>query len=576
MHLRDYQDDTATGVEDAFTKNRSTLVLLPTGCGKTVTFAYIVHRRCQATGKRGLIMAHREELIWQGANKIFDITGERPEVEMGDSHAQRHGLLSNSDVVVASVQTLNAGRDCKQCYAKHPDHDDAPLDPPCPCICTDGVMRRMAKFDPMDFCILVIDEAHHATASTYRRVVDYFMEGNPDLVLLGVTATSDRADESALGQIFDSVAYSMDILDAIDGGWLVPILQQWVVIESIDLSWIKTTAGDLNEKQLEEELTKDENLWGIAQATFEYSEDRPTLVFAATVAHAQKISDILNSRRPGKSICIHGKTPPDERRRLLAEYALGEYQYLCGCGVFLEGFDEPRISCVAMARPTKSRTLYAQAVGRGTRPVAPPGELTPQARVAGIANSHKPNMLVLDFVGNSGKHKLISTADILGGRYDDEVVEAAKCKAKGKPGNQDLKAQLEESDDNLREHRKRVHAGVKAKLVSISPFDAFDVNLGREPGWQKGKAPTPNQIRAIEAMGVSVKESLTGWQATKILQGAAKRRNEGLSSFKQIKTLGKFGVDAKEMGFQHASQMLDAIAKNGWRVPQGLGLMNPI
>lgn len=570
MNLRDYQQAFVAGVHDQFQKgSRSTLGILPTGCGKTVCFSTIAR---DWTEGRVLILAHREELIFQAANKIEAITGDRPEIEMADYRASRHGLLTASNVIVSSVQTQNSGRQCPICSQLSCDYCKGEYQscPTCSvqCLqceeCLGGIVRRMLRFDPMEFGLVIVDEAHHATADSYRRILAYYGR-NPALRILGVTATPDRADEQAMGTVFDSIAYEYGILDAINNGWLVPIQQQWVTVENLDLSKVKTTAGDLNQGELEQVMIDEETIHGVVSPTIEIAGDRATLVFAASVQHAELTADVFNRHKPNSAICIHGETPKEQRRELLERYSKGEYQYLCGCGVFLEGFDEPRIEVIAMARPTKSRPLYAQAIGRGTRPIYPPMELTPEERRAGIAASPKPHMLVLDFVGNSGRHKLISTADILGDALPDEFVDRAVklAQSKGKPVN--MTEQFEELEKVIEaEKRKKIKADAKYHAQSMDPFDIFDITPPREPGWHKGRKPTEGQLEYLERKGVPTKE-LSFCQASKLIETMKQRHAENLCTFKQVKIIRRYGIDASNWEFSRASAYIDQLAKNNWK-----------
>ena len=570
MDLRDYQRTFCDNVLSQFEiGSRSTLGILPTGCGKTVCFSTIARDWKEG---RVLILAHREELIFQAADKIEAITGDRPEIEMADYRAARHGLLTASNVIVSSVQTQNSGKSCPVCsqlscdfcqgeYHKCPQCSQQVLQ--CE-ICLGGIVRRMQRFDPEEFGLVIVDEGHHATADSYRRILAYYGR-NPNLKVLLVTATPDRADEQAMGSVCDSVAFEYGILDAINDGWLVPIKQQWVTVDGLDLSKVKTTAGDLNQGELEAVMVDEENIHGIVSPTMEIAGDRATLVFTASVAQAELTKDVFNRHRSNSAICIHGGTDKDERRVLLERYSKGEFQYLCGCGVFLEGFDEPRIQVIAMARPTKSRSLYAQAIGRGTRPIYPPREATREERKAAILASPKPEMLVLDFVGNSGRHKLISTADILGDALPDEFVERAVklAQSKGKPV--DMLTEFEDLEKIVEdEKRKKIVAHAKFSAQSMDPFDIFDLTPPREPGWHQGRKPTDKQIECLERWGVPTKE-LSFVQASKLMDTMIKRRKENLASFKQIKVLRKYGVDASNWEFTRASGHIDKIAKNGWK-----------
>jgi len=566
MRLRSYQQECHGNIIEALSNGkRSTLAVMPTGCGKTVVFGHVA-KSWEGRG-RVLVIAHREELIFQAQDKVGRVTGEKPDIEMGDFWAQRHGLLSGSNVVISTVQTQNAGKKCSYCGG------EGGIDGEKCNQCVDGQMRRMMRFDPDEFGLLIIDEAHHAVATGYQRVIDYYSR-NPNLRVLGVTATPDRKDEAALGQVFDSVAFEYGVLDAINDGWLVPIMQQWVVCEDLDFSKIKTTAGDLNIGELEDVLTAEKALHQVTSPTIEIAGDRATLVFAASVAHAELMAEIFNRHKPNSAICIHGGTDGELRRQLLKEYSQGKYQFLCGCGVFLEGFDEPRIDCIAMARPTKSRALYAQAIGRGTRPIVPPMEETPELRRAGIAASRKPELLVLDFVGNSGRHKLISTADILGGKYPDEVVDRAIANAKkdaeaeekqgGRQKPVDMLEKLADAQKQLdEERRKHIVAKSRHSVTVVSPFDVFDLKPQREPGWHQGRKPSDKMIAVLENAGIDWKKN-TYTENKQLITEIFRRRSDGLCTYKQAKILQKYGQPTN-VGFKEASSIIDAIAKNGWQ-----------
>lgn len=204
MNLRPYQAAASDAIFKEWQDNDSTLVVMPTGGGKTVLFADVIRR---VFPRRALVIAHREELIFQARDKIQRVTGLSADVEMGEYRAEG-GLFEQARVVVSTIQTQCSGGDGG---------------------------GRMSKFDPQRFGVLIIDEAHHATSPSYRRVIDYYRT-NPALKVLGVTATPDRADEEALGQVFQSVAFDYEVLDAIHDGWLVPIEQQMVHVEGLDYS----------------------------------------------------------------------------------------------------------------------------------------------------------------------------------------------------------------------------------------------------------------------------------------------------------------------------------------------------
>jgi superfamily II DNA/RNA helicase len=276
-------------------------------------------------------------------------------------------------------------------------------------------------------------------------------------------------------------------------------------------------------------------------------------------------------------MCLHGKTPRDERRDKLKAFSRGDFQFLCNCGLFLEGFDETSIGVVAMARPTKSRALYAQAIGRGTRtlPGLVDGLETADERRTAIAMSNKPNVLVLDFVGNSGRHKLVSTADILGGKFSDEAVALAQSIARKKSAMGERSDTLDElvaAQLQIEADAKRKRAAVVAKASfraqSVNPFDVFDIAPAREPGWHKGRRPSDKMLAALVKFGVPDAEvnRLSFCQAKQLIGKMFERRERGQCSFKQAKLLRKNGY-SPDVSFAEASSIIDQLAKNGWKRP---------
>lgn len=537
---------------------KSTLLVMATGTGKTIVMG---ETAAHWPSGRVMMLAHREELIYQGAQKIGGMCNETCGIEMADLHVAESST-ARPRVVMASVQSLNSQR---------------------------GGRYRFEKFDPMSFGLLMVDEAHHSTAPTYRRVIEWFSK-NKNLRVLGVTATPDRTDEEALGQLFDSVAYEYHILDAINDGYLVPIEQQFVHVEGLDLSNCNADKRDLKDGDVARVMQQEGLLHKVVDPVIQLSGDTTTLVFAASVDHAHRMAEIFNRHKPGSAFAIDGTTDPDVRREQLKAYSRGEFQYLVNMGVFLEGFDEPRIGCVAMARPTKSRALYAQVAGRGTRPL--PGVVegieSPDLRKQLIGQSTKPSMLMLDFVGNSGRHKLVCTADILGGNESDDVVERATANAKKKSARgqkTNMQDELDEAkrelEDELRQRherermeaeaaakRRKIIAKAKFSTKAVNPFDIFDIVPKREPGWHKGRKPTEPMKAALRRFKVD-EDTIAGLsfcQAGEMIGLCKRRFQQGLCTVKQAKILGRFGysIDVK---FDEASRIIDALAKNQWRRP---------
>lgn len=560
MKLRDYQNAAVEGVLNAWKTCRSALCVLPTGCGKTVVFAEVIRRmlfsRPGGRATHAMILAHREELVHQAADKVSKVAGVDCEIEMGDYRViGMMGCLP--PVVVSSVQTHMSGRNGQ---------------------------RRMMKFNPKDFSVLVVDEAHHATSPSYRACIDRYLKENPDCRLLGVTATPDRADELALGSVFETVAASYDISDAIRDGWLVPVEQRIVTVGSLDFSSVKTTAGDLNPGELADIMEEERNLHAVAAPVLDILKEKRAIIFATSVRQAERLAEILNrgegdgdsgsgngERKRADWLC--GATPKDLRHDKLAAFKEGRTQFMVNVGVLTEGFDDAGVEAVVMARPTKSRALYAQMIGRATRPSAKIAAKLGDGdsgsgngaewRRSLIAGSDKPKCLVLDFVGNAGRHKLITSADILGGKYPDEVIERAKRKARDR--NIDMSVALEEANVEHEEieRRKRIEAerrkSIRAVapfcLTRVNPFDAFDLPpmpvLPNEPP----RRFTPKQAAFLRNYFKVDPMSLTYAQGKQLLDAYGRRKQANLASIWQVSLLRRKGIPVP-MRFDEARRAL--------------------
>ena len=560
MKLRDYQNAAVEGVLNAWKTCRSALCVLPTGCGKTVVFAEVIRRmlfsRPGGLATHAMILAHREELVHQAADKVSKVAGVDCEIEMGDYRViGMMGCLP--PVVVSSVQTHVSGRNGQ---------------------------KRMMKFNPKDFSVLVVDEAHHATSPSYRACIDRYLKENPECRLLGVTATPDRADELALGSVFETVAASYDISDAIRDGWLVPVEQRIVTVGSLDFSSVKTTAGDLNPGELADIMEEERNLHAVAAPVLDILKEKRAIIFATSVRQAERLAEILN-RGEGdgdsgsgngerkRADWLSGATPKNLRHDKLAAFKEGRTQFMVNVGVLTEGFDDAGVEAVVMARPTKSRALYAQMIGRATRPSAKIAAKLGDGdsgsgngaewRRSLIAGSDKPKCLVLDFVGNAGRHKLITSADILGGKYPDEVIERAKRKARDR--NIDMSVALEEANVEHEEieRRKRIEAerrkSIRAVapfcLTRVNPFDAFDLPpmpvLPNEPP----RRFTPKQAAFLRNYFKVDPMSLTYAQGKQLLDAYGRRKQANLASIWQVSLLRRKGIPVP-MRFDEARRAL--------------------
>ncbi len=531
MRSRPYQRDALDAILRELKTHRATLAVMATGLGKTIVMSKLAQR---VFPKRVLIIVHRRELAEQAQDKLHKSVGIRSEIEMGDDavivgqHYLDGGL---PQVVVASVQTLSSSSRGK---------------------------CRMHKFNPMDFGYVFCDEAHHTPSAQWRSVISYFTSGNPDIRVLGVTATPDRSDKKALGLVFGSVACEYDIEWAVNEGWLVPIRQQIVTVTDIDLSGVKTTAGDLNLGDLSAVMESEKALHGVVGPTLELSEGRKTLVFTASVEQARRTAEIFNRYKPGSADWVCGDTPRDVRAQIVDRYRQNGFQFMVNCGVFTEGFDDWGVEVISVARPTKSRALYVQMVGRGLRAQEGVVDLYDSAadRKMAIDESAKPHALVLDFEGNSGRHKLVCTADILGGKYSEPVIRAARKKMSEKAVDAmaalgEAQAEQEKRDAQKRAQdmleavkRSKVKARSKYVLSKVDPFDTLNIQRTQIASHEDGKRLSDKQVKMLVLNGINPKQ-YTYHENCALVAEIHRRWRGNLASYQQAVILRKFGYNAE-------------------------------
>jgi len=547
MEPRPYQVECKAKVYESLRKVDRTLAVLATGLGKTIIFSTVAEEAARK-GKRVLILAHREELIAQASDKFHRVSGMTAAIEMANRREgmQPVGMELFGDaqapvgsnyppVVVSSVQTM---------------------------------VRRLDKFPADHFDLVVVDEAHHAAAKTYTTILDHY-----NAKVLGVTATPDRGDKKALGQVFEDVAFRYDIRDAIDDGWLVPIRQQFVQAKDLNLTRCRTTAGDLNAGDLEAAMTEMKVLEQVAGPTVDLAGERPVLLFTVTVAHAHALAEVIRGHTKQEVRALDGTTHRDERRETVEAFRNGEVRYLINCALFTEGFDAPATAVVGMARPTKSRGLYEQMIGRGTRTLD--GTLdglngaSGEVRRAAIEKSAKSNLLVLDFVGNSGKHSLVSMLDVLGG----EASAPEKSIAKGMLES----GEVEDVAEAIRRARAQIDAmelaSVRKKArrnyqtVQVDPFTALGIGPRGED--MLGRDASDKQRQMLERAGINP-AGLDSAQASKLIASLISRRSANLATYKQVNRLIKGGLErdqASGLTFTNASALITKLAANRWKAP---------
>lgn len=328
--LRPYQRDAVRAVIDARREGaRRMVVCLPTGAGKTVVFAHLA----RLARRPVLVIAHREELLAQAREKLQRALGEGVvvDIEQGARRASDHAR-----VVVASIRSLRSERLARLIAAR-------------------------------DLGLVIYDECHHAAAEDNLRVLRELGCFEPDWsgTLVGFTATTARGDGKGLDQVFERIVYARTLPEMILDGYLAP-LRGYRVKTQADLTRLTPGAGDFREEELAEAVDIEERNALVARAIQELARDRRTIAFCVNVAHAQNLRRALLALgvRAGT---VHGEMPADLRAKALRDFASGRYQVMTNVAVLTEGFDDPGVSCVAMARPTRSAGMYAQCVGRGTR-----------------------------------------------------------------------------------------------------------------------------------------------------------------------------------------------------------------
>lgn len=514
LALRPYQLEAAAAIERELQTHRSTLLVLPTGCGKTVTFGEVA-RRTAADGCRVLVIAHRSELLEQAARTL-----QRFGLSTGIEQAeQRTDRLFPPDVVIASVQTLQR--------------------------------KRLESFDPNAFALLIVDEAHHATAASYRAVVAHFAGAR----LLGVTATPDRSDKIGLRNVFESVAFTYEIGTAIKAGHLCPIELRTVVVESLDLSKVKTGDGDFKSPELQAAMVDDAALLEQAQPLAELSVGRQTLAFVTGVQHATDLTRVLQGLGV-RAAAVSGDMPDDKRRQVLADYSAGHVQVVCNAMLLTEGYDEPATSCVALLRPTRSRSLLAQQIGRGLR----------------LAEG-KTECLLLDFhPSRAPKLRLRTPADVLAGDdLPDAIAKEVSERSKTKGGKLDsLIADARERAEHQRVAGEKAERRRIAELRARVTYEAHALNVGdllealSEPGEDGGPPASASEIDRLRGLGFNVDERLTSNGADKLNKIVNERRRKGMCTIKQARQLRKAGLPG-DASFAEARVWLDELARNRWQ-----------
>lgn len=518
MQLRPYQAQAKDAVLSEWNKGyRKTLLVLPTGTGKTVVFSKVVENQVNQGG-RALILAHRGELLTQAADKLRAACG----MDCALEKAEFTSLGSPLRITVGSVQSL-------------------------------AQPKRLERFPHDYFTDIVVDEAHHCLSDSYQRVLDHF----PDANILGVTATPDRGDMKNLGQYFDSKAFEYTMPQAIKEKHLCPIKAQMIPLE-LDISGVKVTNGDFSSGDIGNAL--EPYLEQIAREMTHYCDGRKTVVFLPLVHISQKFTDILNDYGL-RAAEVNGNSA--DRAEILRDFENGRYDVLCNSMLLTEGWDCPSVDCVVVLRPTKARSLYQQMVGRGMRLY--PG---------------KDHLLLLDFLWLSERHDLCRPSALVSKDADIARKIDERLKDSGEKfdlieaeeqAERDVLAEREEAlakELAIMRQRKRKLVDPLQYALSIAAEDL----VGYVPtfAWEMAP-PSERQLEFLEKRGIFSESIENMGKASMLIDRLMRRQESGLSTPKQIRCLERYGF--RQVGtwqFDDAAKMISRLAANNWRLPFGL------
>lgn len=527
-----YQDKAVRSVLEVFSKGiNSTLLVSATGTGKMFMGA-LVAEACAKVGMKTLWSAHREELTTDAVETMRE-QGLRVGLEKAGHRARGAFDLGMLDVVVTTPQTYQ------------------------------GKRREMWGKD--DFSLHIIDEAQHGVANQYLSIIDYHKSAK----LLGMTATPYRLDGINLGNVFETKAFEYNIIEAIDDGYLVPVVSRTLEMEPpIDMRKLNARAGDFDSNELEEIIQ--DNLGGICNAIRQTRYDgrglgdRYAIFFTPNVGSAESLAAALRSIGiTAEFVSCYCKN----RTEKVQNFKRGAYQVLVNAMILTEGADFPFVSCIGLLRPTKSTSLISQMIGRGTR--LPRGHA-----LAG----DKKDCLVLEFSTILGEHNIARTVDIFNdGSIDKDVI--ARANEIVNTGEEDLKKAVEKAMDEF--GKKQAHEEEKMRLairerevkfrsMMNDPF-AMAERMGiRKIDRDKEVKPSPKWlIDNLNRLKVPQPEKLGYEGGLAARDYLTRRMKKGLATHRQVAYLENLGIPkakAKRMSIKAAKEAIDKI-KNDRSVP---------
>lgn len=561
---RPYQLEDVQAVIAAHQDHRCVIGRAATGLGKAFELAMLAKHYSQFG--RVMILVDVVKLAHQLADTMRWAADLQVDIEMGEMRAAR---LTPAAVIVSTFQTQYSGAEGDE---------------------------RYRQFDPREFAAVLVDECETVfpTDNKSRSVVDWYLT-NPAVRLFGCTATPFRTDGVAAAELFEHVAFDRDIVWGINNGWLVPARQAFVRV-SLDFSSLKIREGEGGEKdysatEIANLINNEQAFIEIAKGIIHVAGDRHSIVVCPDVATARAISHYLDAERTGCARCIFGELGDEEKDDIFQAHRNLEFQFLTSVMMLTKGYDDPSVAAVFNCRKTKSKRLYTQVLGRGTRPLKglldDLGDMLPEVRRQAIADSGKPNMLMVNLVGISEEVRDVTVCDVLGTARDSAVVDRAKeLEAEGMESDEalaqaeiDIEAERaaaealgeyaqEQADaaDDAYEAAQRRRAEIQANVEVEYHEDLGAVAVADAPAVAT-KGPTPKQMALLEKQVYAEDLAKMSPEAQRALaQQIVIRMQRGLCSYKQAKLLRRNGWTKEQLAVMtraDAKNHIDAIFARG-------------
>jgi superfamily II DNA or RNA helicase len=552
-NLRPYQIEDVQAVVKAFDSHRCVLGRAATGLGKAVELAFLA--KLFSEFGRVMVLVDTQKLVNQLADTIEWVADMQPGIEMGELRANNGGKLVAPDrIVISTPQTQYSGKEGSE---------------------------RYRQFDPAEFSAVLLDECETFLAEGANSVVNWYMQ-NPTLKVYGCTATPMRTDGKAMGDLFQCVAFDRDIIWGIDNGWLVPAKQAFVRV-SLDFSTLSVRKkdgeeeADYSDEEIAERINNEQTAIELAKGIIHVAGVRRSIVVCPNVNTAKTITHYLDAERNGCARVVYGEMTPIEKEDVMNAHQRGEFQFLCSVMMLTKGYDDPQVSAIFNCRKTRSKRLYQQILGRGTRPLKGllEGVEEVDARRGLIAGSEKPDMLMVNMVGVDDSVRDIMLVDILGEKKSEAIRERAKKKMLEKDPDEESEPsrELEEAEDEDRKEREAAEARQRRRVqvkanVDVEYHDDLRVSSGE---WtpESGQID-PWTLRTLTRAKVpeSIINRLSAKRARELVKEIKRHWKNKLCSYKQAEVLLRAGYTKQElrnMPYDDASAAIERAKANGWK-----------